>query len=182
MYQDLTSEAESGFRRLPPWAAGDITADDKDAPKATTETAVVTLERKTSSESQSESSESTDSDESFPAARLEVDADILTLFKVDPAEAVARWRDLYLHRARCGTNKDLWCTTRAAAALAEAQLTAGHLDRDMFRRIIEVGGDFFAFIEEVVTQFDFFDEYPVSLNLASHRDLELTLDLRSRTL
>ncbi|KZV71712.1 hypothetical protein PENSPDRAFT_395300 [Peniophora sp. CONT] len=151
MSRDIRSKAE---RALPPWA-NEIHIDNADEKDNAAETAVVIHDRKGSSEAQL-SEDSANAGSYTRVTRLEVDADILDLFKSSLAEAINRWRDLYSRRARRGTNKDLSIFTCAAAALVPARA-----DRLMVHRgLIRDDHGFFTFVEDVLSQSDFFDEYP----------------------
>lgn len=103
------------------------------------------------------------------AGRLDADQNILDLFRSSHAEALGRWRYSYHQRVRCGTNRELWMFTATAALIAHVALQdcrnqrAG-LQLVIFGRLLEEH-DLCSLIKEIVSQDDFFDEYPVSHSL-----------------
>ena len=145
MSNELTNNSENGLHPLPPWTKD---VDKPDAPKPSSD------------------GETTGAG----AGRLEVDQHILDLFRFNHTEALGRWRSLYRQRARCGTNRELWAFTSAGALIAQGALHNCRNQRPglhlvLFWRLVEEL-DLCALIEEIVTQDDFFDEYPVSRGMS----------------
>lgn len=141
MSVELLGSSESTSRLLPPWT------NDVDGPNAP----------KPSSEGETTGA---------GAGRLDVDQDVLDLFQSRHVQALTRWRSLYSRRVRCGTNRELWAFTSAAALIAQGALQDCRKQRAgsylvMFERFIEEL-NLCTFVEEIVCQDDFFDEYPVS--------------------
>ncbi|VDC02286.1 unnamed protein product [Peniophora sp. CBMAI 1063] len=117
-------------------------------------------------DSKSESSDSSEEEVGARPARLDVDYDILNLLYGDMDDTMRRWRNLYHQRVRCGTNKELWSFTRAIASLAESVLGkaddpkfGGRDTRQIIRTLVTEHG-LCSFLELVVSQEDFFAEYP----------------------
>ncbi|KZV71721.1 hypothetical protein PENSPDRAFT_395430 [Peniophora sp. CONT] len=98
------------------------------------------------------------------AIRLHVDNGILGLFGDDLKASENHWRNLYYERVRCGNNTELWFTTRAVAFMAKAIIAqskdAGqrHLYTLFCRLAMEE--KLLPFLEDVVSQDDFYAEYP----------------------
>ncbi|KZV71720.1 hypothetical protein PENSPDRAFT_751525 [Peniophora sp. CONT] len=96
-------------------------------------------------------------------SRRQVDRAILDSFNSDLDGTMRRWRELYYGRVRCGTNIELWSYTRAMGSMALATATqVGNMLRaesSLLRRSM-ADCQLCTFIQEIVTQDDFFDEYP----------------------
>ena len=139
-------------KRLPLWT-NDIEVSD------------VGIITNTPAESTSESD--TESEVLPRPARLDADNKILELLAADIDHAMRRWRNLYHQRVRCGTNKELWTFTRSIAAMAEPVLSEKEkgkfkgADADRTIRLLVTEHGLCSFLEIVVSQADFFAEYPV---------------------
>ncbi|KZV71714.1 hypothetical protein PENSPDRAFT_751521 [Peniophora sp. CONT] len=139
----LESDPETCSRPLPPWTNDvDVVSDEgSDSPEISQE-----------------------ENKSGGLVRLDVDQEIVELVTSDPLEAANRWRILYRDRIRCGTNRKLWAFTRAIGSVARSAIIRDQTEdirhkQRSFRRLVSQY-ELCAFLEDIVSQDDFFDEYP----------------------
>ncbi|VDC02287.1 unnamed protein product [Peniophora sp. CBMAI 1063] len=159
------------MQQLPPWAE-DVVHDTV----AVTNGSQAELEGECESERETESqsepepepeySDFEQQEEPLEIPRLDVDFELVDSLHTQTRETMSQWRALYSQRRRCGTNKELWSLTRAVAKIGQSNLTKKDVptlrEKDPSRliRVLVTEHDLPTFLEDVVSQDDFFSEYP----------------------